>query len=53
MNEPASHLNERDPEDMEVMLRNTKKELKVNTYTNKVHLSFLWLDHRNSKVKRT
>ena len=53
MNEAVSDLNERGLEDLKVMLRKTlKKELKINTSTNKVHLPFQWLDHRNSKVKR-
>ena len=57
MNKLASHMNERDHEDMkwgyESNIKKDLKELKVTTYTNKVqHFSFQWLDHRNSKVKR-
>ena len=42
MNESVSHLNERDPEYMkwvhESNVKKYLKELKVTTYTNKVHL---------------
>ena len=48
MNEPRSHPNERDSEDR--LAKKGLKELKVTTYTNKMHLQ--WLNHRNSKVKR-
>ena len=34
------------------MTRKDLKELKVVTYTNYVHLSFRWLNHRNSNDKR-
>ena len=51
MNEPISHLNERDPEDLKGKVKKDLKELKVTTYMNKVHLPFRLLDHRNSKVK--
>ena len=55
MNEPVSYLNERDPGDMksryESNVKKDLKELKVTTYTSKVHFPFLWLDHGISKVK--
>ena len=55
MNEPTSNLNERDLEDMklghESEVKKYFKKLNVTTYTNKMHLPFLWLNHRNSKVK--
>ena len=49
MNEPSSHLNESNPEDM--MVKKDSKKLKVTTYTNKLHLLFQWLNHRNSTIK--
>ena len=50
MNEPRPHLDESDLEDR--MIKKGLKELKVTTYTNKVHLPFRWINHRNSMVKR-
>ena len=41
MNKPISHLSEGDLEDMKVMLRN-----------NNAHLTFQWLNHMISKIKR-
>ena len=49
MNELWPHPNERDVEDK--MTKEGLKELKITTYTNKVHLSFRRLNYRNSIVK--
>lgn len=43
------------PNESDLENRITKKnikELKIITYANNVHLSFLWLNHRNFKVNR-
>ena len=29
------------------------KEMKITTYTNKVHIPFRWLNHKNFMIKRT
>ena len=34
------------------MTKKHLKEIKVTTYTNKVHFHFQWLNPRNSMVKR-
>lgn len=44
------HPNERDLEDM--IAKNDLKELKVITFTNKMHLPFGWLNHKNFMVKQ-
>ena len=49
MNEPRPHLNESDHGNR--ITKKDLKELKVTTYTNKVHLPFRWLNHMNSIVK--
>lgn len=35
----------------ESMVKKGLKELKITTYTNKVHLPFRWFNHKNFKVK--
>lgn len=49
MNKPRPYRNESNPEDK--MTRKDLKEMEVTTYTNKVHLPFCCLNHRNSKAK--
>ena len=50
MNEQKSQPNESHLEDR--MTKKDLKELKVTTYTNKVHLPFRFLNNRNLMVKR-
>ena len=50
MNELRPHPNESGPENR--MTKKGLKEMKVTTYTNKVHLPFRWLNHRNFMVNR-
>ena len=42
-------MNESDPENR--MTKKILKELKVITYTNKMHFHFHWSDHKNTKIK--
>lgn len=44
------HLNEMGHENM--MTKKDLNEMKAITYTNKVHLLFLYLNHKNFTVKR-
>ena len=45
MNELRLRLNDSDPEDM--MTKKYLKKLKVSICTNKVHLTFYWLNRKN------
>lgn len=49
VNEPRPDQNESDSKDR--MVKKCLKELKLITYIIKVHFSFWWRNHRNSKVK--
>ena len=48
MNDPISHLNERDLKDMKIML----KKLRVTTYTNNMQLSSRYHNHKNIEIAK-
>lgn len=52
MNESISRLFETDSKDKKVWLRKTLKKLKVTTYTNKAHIPFRLLNHKNFIFRR-
>lgn len=49
MNEPIPHLNESNIEDR--MTKKNLKKMKVTTNTNKMHLPFQQINHRNFMIK--